>query len=71
MDFSISYKILKNDLIDDLRAMQTQQELWADFSNKHLRTGEYEKIQDEFENIANPSKVKTFPDLTLGRKEIN
>ena len=42
MDFPISSKILKNNPINDLRAMQTQSKIWADFLNKYVGTGEYE-----------------------------
>ena len=38
--------------------MQTQSKAWAKSLNKHSRTREFEKIYDDFENIANPVETK-------------
>ena len=48
IDFLISSKMMKNILIEDLRAMQAQSKAWAKSLNKHSPTREYEKIYDLF-----------------------
>ena len=48
IDFLISSKMMKNNLIEDLRAMQTQSKTWAKSLNKHSPTREYEMIYDLF-----------------------
>ena len=60
IDFLISSKIMKNNPIEDLRAMQTQSKAWAKSLNKQSRTREFEKIYDDFENITNPVEIKNF-----------
>ena len=64
IDFLISCKILKNNPIDDLRAMRTSSKIWAEILKKQIRTSQYDKIQDELDNITNPSEIKIFLGLT-------
>ena len=51
---------MKNNPIEDLRAMQTQSKAWAKSVNKHSRTRKYEKIYDDFDNITNPVEIINF-----------
>ena len=44
IDFLISCKILKNNPIDDLRAMRILSKIWVKILNKQIRTSQYEKI---------------------------
>ena len=63
MNFLISYKIWRNNPIDDLLATWTLSNVWAGILNKHIRTSQYDKIYDEFNNIMSPSEIKIFMDV--------
>ena len=63
MNFLISYKIWRNNPIDDLLATWTLSNVWAVILNKHIRTSQYDKIYDEFNNIMSPSEIKIFMDV--------
>ena len=65
MDFLISYKIWRNNPIHDLLATRTLSKVLAGILNKHIRTSQYEKIYDEFNNIMSPSEIKIFMDVTF------
>ena len=44
MDFLKSYKIWRDNPVDDLLAMQTLSKVWAGILNKYIRTSQKEKI---------------------------
>ena len=60
MDFLIASKLLLNHPVTSLIAMQTQARSSSKCLNKQVRSREYQKIYEDYDNVTNPEQVQFF-----------